>query len=72
MERHFNCCRGCCININEQRDGQRHDLWLPLKNIKTGRLHLAITVCNITGKVFPLIENHRLLFFFNVSGVFIS
>ncbi|KAL1537619.1 acetolactate synthase [Salvia divinorum] len=40
----------CCININEYRDGQRYDLWLPLKNIKTGRLHLAVTVSNLTGK----------------------
>ncbi|XP_050370865.1 C2 domain-containing protein At1g53590 [Argentina anserina] len=34
----------CSINIDEYRDGQRHDLWLPLQNIKTGRLHLAVTV----------------------------
>ncbi|XP_057812268.1 C2 domain-containing protein At1g53590-like isoform X2 [Salvia miltiorrhiza] len=40
----------CCVNINEHRDGQRYDLWLPLKNIKTGRLHLAISVSNLTGK----------------------
>ncbi|XP_042030713.1 C2 domain-containing protein At1g53590-like isoform X1 [Salvia splendens] len=40
----------CCININEYRDGQRYDLWLPLKNIKTGRLHLAVTVSDLTGK----------------------
>lgn len=32
------------ININELRDGQRHDMWLSLQNIKVGRLHLAITV----------------------------
>ncbi|KAL1538384.1 acetolactate synthase [Salvia divinorum] len=41
----------CCANINEFRDGQRYDMWLPLKNIKTGRLHLAITVNNLNGKV---------------------
>ncbi|KAG6395831.1 hypothetical protein SASPL_141960 [Salvia splendens] len=41
----------CCASINEYRDGQRYDLWLPLKNIKTGRLRLAITVNNLTGKV---------------------
>ncbi|XP_047954520.1 C2 domain-containing protein At1g53590-like isoform X1 [Salvia hispanica] len=40
----------CCININEYRDGQRYDLWLPLKNIKTGRLHLAVTVSDVTEK----------------------
>ncbi|KAL6554306.1 hypothetical protein OROMI_019979 [Orobanche minor] len=40
----------CCVNINELRDGQRHDLWLPLQNIKMGRLHLAVTVSQGTGK----------------------
>lgn len=34
----------CSININELRGGQRHDKWLTLRNIKMGRLHLAITV----------------------------
>ncbi|KAI3789512.1 hypothetical protein L2E82_02311 [Cichorium intybus] len=34
----------CIIKINDYRDGQRHDLWLPLQNIKMGRLHLAIKV----------------------------
>ncbi|KAK6157453.1 hypothetical protein DH2020_011701 [Rehmannia glutinosa] len=32
-------------------DGQRHDMWLPLQNIKMGRLHLAVTVTEGTGKV---------------------
>lgn len=32
------------MNISDLRDGQRHDLWLTLQNIKMGRLHLAITV----------------------------
>ncbi|XP_073302012.1 C2 domain-containing protein At1g53590-like isoform X2 [Primulina huaijiensis] len=41
----------CEVNINELRDGQRHDMWLPLKNIKMGRLHLAITVSEICEKV---------------------
>ncbi|KAH6780769.1 Calcium-dependent lipid-binding family protein [Perilla frutescens var. hirtella] len=41
----------CCVNINEHRDGQRHDMWLPLKNIKMGRLHLAVTVSDGFGKV---------------------
>jgi hypothetical protein len=36
--------RECSVNISDLRDGQRHDFWLPLKNIKMGRLHLAITV----------------------------
>ncbi|KAM1805309.1 hypothetical protein ACFX12_031077 [Malus domestica] len=34
----------CSININDLRDSQRHDMWVPLQNIKTGRLHLAVTV----------------------------
>ncbi|KAG6633411.1 hypothetical protein CIPAW_12G046400 [Carya illinoinensis] len=34
----------CSVNISDLRDGQRHDRWLPLQNIKMGRLHLAITV----------------------------
>ncbi|EOA36130.1 hypothetical protein CARUB_v10012425mg [Capsella rubella] len=34
----------CSVNIGEFRGGQRNDMWLPLQNIKVGRLHLAITV----------------------------
>ncbi|KAL3508821.1 hypothetical protein ACH5RR_028222 [Cinchona calisaya] len=34
----------CSIDLSEFRDGQRHDMWLSLQNIKVGRLHLAITV----------------------------
>ncbi|CAK9151763.1 unnamed protein product [Ilex paraguariensis] len=34
----------CSINLSDHRDGQRHDMWLSLQNIKMGRLHLAITV----------------------------
>ncbi|KAG8657829.1 C2 domain-containing protein At1g53590 isoform X2 [Manihot esculenta] len=34
----------CTISINDLRDGERHDMWLPLQKIKMGRLHLAITV----------------------------
>ncbi|CAN1841402.1 C2 domain-containing protein At1g53590 [Linum perenne] len=34
----------CTVNISDLRDGERHDMWLPLQNIKIGRLHLAITV----------------------------
>ncbi|KAG6393872.1 hypothetical protein SASPL_144446 [Salvia splendens] len=47
---HLQLVLECCININKYRDGQRYDLWLPLKNIKTGRLHLAVTVSDLTGK----------------------
>ncbi|GJV70690.1 zinc finger BED domain-containing protein RICESLEEPER 2-like protein [Tanacetum coccineum] len=34
----------CCIKINDFKDGERHEMWLPLDNTKTGRLHLAIKV----------------------------
>lgn len=34
----------CAINISDLRGGKRHELWLALQNIKTGRLHLAVTV----------------------------
>ncbi|KAK8579325.1 hypothetical protein V6N12_069651 [Hibiscus sabdariffa] len=33
----------CTVNIRDFRGGQRHDIWLPLKNSKMGRVHLAIT-----------------------------
>ncbi|XVE63261.1 hypothetical protein DITRI_Ditri07aG0005900 [Diplodiscus trichospermus] len=41
----------CTVNISYFRDGKRHDMWLPLQNIKMGRLHLAVTVIedNIKG-----------------------
>ena len=42
------------MNINEFRDGQRHDMWLSLKNIKMGSLHLAITILEDNGKVISL------------------
>ncbi|XP_024979449.1 C2 domain-containing protein At1g53590-like isoform X1 [Cynara cardunculus var. scolymus] len=41
----------CCIKINDFRDGERHDIWLPLRNIKMGRLHLAVRVIELEGKV---------------------
>ncbi|CAJ2659438.1 unnamed protein product [Trifolium pratense] len=34
----------CSLNINDFRDGQKYDKWLPLQNVKMGRLHLRITV----------------------------
>lgn len=40
----------CSINIGDARDGKRHDMWIPLRNIKMGRLHLAITVFDINEK----------------------
>ncbi|CAO2836441.1 unnamed protein product [Amaranthus hypochondriacus] len=40
----------CSLNINDFRDGHRHDMWLALENVKVGRLHLAITVVRANGK----------------------
>ncbi|XP_027340314.1 C2 domain-containing protein At1g53590-like isoform X2 [Abrus precatorius] len=40
----------CSVNINDYRDGQRHDMWRPLQNVKMGRLHLAITILEANGK----------------------
>ncbi|KAK9688671.1 hypothetical protein RND81_09G002400 [Saponaria officinalis] len=40
----------CSVNINDLRDGQRHDMWLSLENVKLGRLHLAVTVVDPDGK----------------------
>ncbi|CAB4277167.1 unnamed protein product [Prunus armeniaca] len=41
----------CSIKISDLRDGGRHDMWLPLQNIKTaGRLHIAVTVVENNGK----------------------
>nr|XP_027190500.1 C2 domain-containing protein At1g53590 isoform X3 [Cicer arietinum] len=34
----------CSLNINDFREGQKQDKWLPLQNVKMGRLHLRITV----------------------------
>ncbi|KAJ8561058.1 hypothetical protein K7X08_027248 [Anisodus acutangulus] len=39
------------INVCDYKDGQRHDLWLSLRNVKVGRLHLAITVVEGSEKV---------------------
>ncbi|KAL1203788.1 C2 domain-containing protein [Cardamine amara subsp. amara] len=40
----------CSVNIGEFRGGQRNDMWLPLQNIKIGRLNLAITVVEDNAK----------------------
>ncbi|GMJ05363.1 hypothetical protein like AT1G53590 [Hibiscus trionum] len=40
----------CSVNVTELRGGQRYDMWLPLQNIKMGRLHLAITVLEDNAK----------------------
>ncbi|XP_006643983.1 C2 domain-containing protein At1g53590-like isoform X1 [Oryza brachyantha] len=38
----------CSIDIHELRGGQRHDKWISLRNVKKGRIHLAITVEDIS------------------------
>ncbi|KAG8045509.1 hypothetical protein GUJ93_ZPchr0008g11563 [Zizania palustris] len=38
----------CIIDVHELRGGQRHDKWISLKNVKKGRIHLAITVKDIS------------------------
>lgn len=43
--------RDCSVSVSELRGGQRHDMWLNLQNIKTGRIHLAITVIDVDEKV---------------------
>lgn len=35
---------GCTVDIHELRGGQRHDKWILLNNVKKGRIHLAVTV----------------------------
>ncbi|PKA49646.1 C2 domain-containing protein [Apostasia shenzhenica] len=43
----YNMLGNCSINVSDLRDGQRHDKWLKLENIKTGRLRLAITIIEV-------------------------
>ncbi|XP_040990743.1 C2 domain-containing protein At1g53590-like isoform X2 [Juglans microcarpa x Juglans regia] len=50
---------GCSVNISDLRDGQRHDVWFTLQNIKMGRLHLAITVLEDNKKETLSMEDKR-------------
>ncbi|XP_047307362.1 C2 domain-containing protein At1g53590-like [Impatiens glandulifera] len=51
----------CSVNITEFRGGERNDMWLPLQNIKIGRLRLAITVIENQNKVTdPIFEDETL------------
>ena len=45
-EMYLSChvCSDCSISINKLRGGKRHDIWIALKNIKTGKIHIAVTV----------------------------
>ncbi|XP_037405152.1 C2 domain-containing protein At1g53590-like [Triticum dicoccoides] len=38
----------CTVDVNELRGGQRHDKWISLKNVKKGRIHLAITIEDVS------------------------
>ncbi|XP_051126236.1 C2 domain-containing protein At1g53590-like isoform X2 [Andrographis paniculata] len=49
----------CCVSINELKDGRRHDMWLPLQNIKMGRLHVAVTVSEANGKATEPLSSAR-------------
>ncbi|OEL22160.1 C2 domain-containing protein, partial [Dichanthelium oligosanthes] len=40
--------RGCTIDLHELRGGQRHDKWISLNNVKKGRIHLAVTVEDVS------------------------
>lgn len=37
-------CSLCRVELSQYRDGKRHDLWLDLEHVDTGKIHLAITV----------------------------
>lgn len=40
----------CELDVAKFRDGQRHDLWIPLQDIKMGRVHIALKVVeNVRG-----------------------
>lgn len=43
------------MNVDDLRGGERHDTWVALQDVKTGRLHFAITVLEENGKVIFLI-----------------
>eukprot|EP00268_Persea_americana_P037890 TRINITY_DN3757_c1_g1_i1.p1 TRINITY_DN3757_c1_g1~~TRINITY_DN3757_c1_g1_i1.p1 ORF type:complete len:767 (-),score=199.25 TRINITY_DN3757_c1_g1_i1:288-2588(-) len=51
----------CSVNISDLRGGQRHDKWLPLQNIKMGRLHLAVTILEDDGKEEENLNGKELL-----------
>jgi hypothetical protein len=41
------------------RGGQRHDIWIALKSIKTGRIHIAVTVLEDENEKVPNDEDHE-------------
>lgn len=40
--------RQCTISLHDLRGGQRHDKWISLNNVKKGRIHLAVTIDDIS------------------------
>ena len=69
--------RECTIDLHELRGGQRHDKWISLNNVKKGRIHLAVTVedvsevsCNILSPfIFAMIFNIVLVGIDEVTGL---
>ncbi|CAN6237979.1 unnamed protein product [Urochloa humidicola] len=49
----------CSISINKLRGGQRHDIWISLKNIKTGRIHIAVAVLEEENEKVPNDEEEQ-------------
>ncbi|OEL19411.1 C2 domain-containing protein [Dichanthelium oligosanthes] len=49
----------CSISINKLRGGQRHDIWVSLKNIKTGRIHISVTVLEEENEKAPNDEEEQ-------------
>ncbi|KAJ1269970.1 hypothetical protein BS78_06G019000 [Paspalum vaginatum] len=49
----------CSMSINKLRGGQRHDIWIALKNIKTGRIRVAITVLEEENEKVPNDEEEQ-------------
>ncbi|KAG0513541.1 hypothetical protein BDA96_10G111300 [Sorghum bicolor] len=49
----------CSISINKLRGGKRHDIWIALKNIKTGKIHIAVTVLEEENEKVPNDEEEQ-------------
>uniref|UniRef100_A0ACD5XSS2 Uncharacterized protein n=2 Tax=Avena sativa TaxID=4498 RepID=A0ACD5XSS2_AVESA len=49
----------CSVSINKLRGGQRHDIWISLKHIKTGRIHIAVTVLEDENRKVPDVRDEQ-------------
>ncbi|CAD6339752.1 unnamed protein product [Miscanthus lutarioriparius] len=49
----------CSISINKLRGGKRHDIWIALKNIRTGKIHIAVTVLEEENEKVPNDEEEQ-------------